>query len=376
LTVEDFRQLAKRRLPRVAFDYVDGGAESELTYKENRNAFDQVWLRPQQGITIDKPDLATKVLGVDISMPLIIGPCGGARMVNPAGDLAAARAAEKAGTIFTLATRSGHSLEEIAEASSGPLWYQVYNVRGRSTVENAIDRAKTAGYRAIVLTFDTQKDGKRERDLRNGRTALFGANKLKALPYVPQLLRKPVWFAHRFADGLIPPAPNVTEANEVAGSYFLSSEVRAGSLGWSDIEWVRARWDGPILVKGILTGRDAKKALDHGMNGIVVSNHGGRQLDGAPSSIAMLPPIAEAVGADIEVMFDGGIRSGQDILRAVALGARSCLCGRAYIYGLGAGGQAGVAAAIDIMRKELDISMALTGVTSVAEIDRRVIASI
>lgn len=374
LTVEDYRALAKRRLPRVAFDFVDGGAESEQTERENRRAFEQVWLRPQVGTAVGPPDLSVKVLGTDIAMPVILGPTGMSRIIDPAGDLAAARAATKADTIFTLATRSGHSLEELAEACEGPLWFQVYNISGRDSVEDALGRAEKAGYRAIAMTFDTQTGGKRERDLRNGTRQLLGENRIRALPYTPQLFLRPRWFWQRYRDGLIPTTPNVRSADGTIPR--LSTEQRESlnghrmSIGWSDIDWVRGAWHGPILVKGILTAEDAKRAVDAGVDGIVVSNHGGRQLDCAPPSLAVLPEIVSVAGSHCEIFLDGGIRRGSDVVKALSLGAKAVLIGRPWVYGLGAAGQAGVEGVLSILRSDIARTLELMGCPRVTDLGR------
>lgn len=374
LTVDDYRALAKRRLPRVAFDFVDGGAESEQTERENRRAFEQVWLRPQVGTSVGPPDLTVEVLGTRIATPVILGPTGMARIVDPAGDLAAARAAAKANTIFTLATRSGHSIEEIAETGNARLWFQVYNVSGRASVEDALSRAEKSGYKAIAMTFDTQTGGKRERDLRNGARVLLGQNRIRALPYTPQLFLRPRWFWERFRDGLIPTTPNVRSADGTIPQ--LSTEQREGaggermSIGWSDIGWVRDAWHGPILVKGILTAEDAKRAVDAGVDGIVVSNHGGRQLDCAPPTLAVLPEIVSVAGSHCEVLLDGGIRRGSDVVKALSLGAKAVLIGRPWVYGLGAAGQAGIEGVLSILRSDIARTLQLMGCPRVSDLGR------
>jgi L-lactate dehydrogenase (cytochrome) len=375
LTVDDYRALAKRRLPRVAFDFVDGGAESEQTERENHHAFEQVWLRPQVGTSVGSPDLTVNVLGTNIAMPVILGPTGMARIVHPDGDLAAARAAAKANTIFTLATRSGHSIEEIAETGNERLWFQVYNVSGRASVEDALSRAEKAGYKAIAMTFDTQTGGKRERDLRNGARALLSTNRMRALPYTPQLFLRPRWFLERYRDGLIPTTPNVRAADGTTPQ--LSTEQREEgvggermAVGWADIDWVRDAWHGPILVKGLLTAEDAKRAVDSGVDGIVVSNHGGRQLDCAPPTLAVLPEIVSVAGSHCTVLLDGGIRRGSDVVKALSLGAKAVLIGRPWVYALGAAGQDGIESILSILRSDIARTLQLMGCPGVAALGR------
>jgi L-lactate dehydrogenase (cytochrome) len=375
ITVDDYRALAKRRLPRVAFDFVDGGAESEQTERENRRAFEQVWLRPQVGTSVGSPDLTVNVLGTDIAMPVIIGPTGMARIIAPDGDLAAARAAANANTIFTLATRSGHSIEEVAETGNERLWFQVYNISGRGSVEDALTRADKAGYKAIAMTFDTQTGGKRERDIRNGARVLLSTNRMQALPYTPQLFLHPRWFLERYRDGLIPPTPNVRAADGTVPQ--LSTEQRETgvggermAVGWSDIDWVRDAWHGPILVKGLLTAEDARRAVDAGVDGIIVSNHGGRQLDCAPPTLAVLPEIVSAAGSHCEVLLDGGIRRGSDVVKALSLGAKAVLIGRPWVYGLGAAGQAGIEGVLSILRSDIARTLQLMGCPRVSDLGR------
>jgi isopentenyl diphosphate isomerase/L-lactate dehydrogenase-like FMN-dependent dehydrogenase len=368
LNVDDYRRLAKRRLPKVVFEYIDGGSEDESTVQGNRAAYEQIWLRPRVGYKAGAPNLSTTIAGVDISMPIICAPCGAARIAHPAGDLAAARAAANAGTIHCLATRSGHSIEELGEGSDGPKFFQVYNIHGLSAVERALAAAQSHGFRAVIITFDTQTVAKREKDLRNGRAELLGAKKIpSALPYVPQLMMKPRWFAHRIRDGLVPDAPNLrVDETENVG---YTSPVFGGSLGWDDVAWVRARWDGPIFVKGVLTKEDACRAAQTGVDGVIISNHGGRQLNGALPTVQALPEIAAAVGDQIEVLLDGGIRRGTDVIKALSLGAKAVLVGRPWMFGLGADGQAGVEAVLNILRTELELNLTLMDCSDVAELD-------
>jgi L-lactate dehydrogenase (cytochrome) len=367
LTVEDFRLLAKRRLPRVAFDFVDGGSQSERTMRQNVAAFDEVVLRPKMATQVGIPDLRTNVLGFELAMPVMLGPCGMARVVNPLGDLAAVRAAGTASTLFTLTTMSGHSIEEISEAATGPVWYQVYNVGGRDRVEAAIERAAKAGFGALVVTIDTQVSAGRLRDARNGVVPLLGPNKLKALPYAPQLLKNPLWMARRLSDGLIPRLPNVIRPDGTPE--YLFKHVRPNSVTWADLAWIRDGWEGPILVKGVLTSEDARRAVDAGVEGMIVSNHGGRQLDGVDATLRALPAVVAAVGDRSVVLLDGGIRRGNDVIKALSLGAKAVLIGRPWMYALAGAGQQGVERLLQNFRNELVTDMQLMGCASLAELN-------
>ena len=370
LTIEDYRRLARRRLPRVVFDFIDGGAETELTQSENQRAFERVWFRPHVGAPAGLPDLTTELFGRELSMPVIIAPTGLGRIANPVGDLAGVRAAGQAGTAFALAMAAGYSLEEIAQARSGPIWFQIYDVGGREAVERTIERAARARYDALIVTFDTPVAGKRERDQRNGAMALLGPRTLGKLPYVPQLIMKPRWFFRRISDGLVPVTPNIEGGVRSHASGARGGPVGARSLCWTDLEWVRSAWSGPILVKGILTAEDARRAVDAGVNGVIVSNHGGRQLDGAVSSLSVLPEIAAAVGNRCEILLDSGIRRGSDVVKALSLGAKAVLIGRPWLYGLAAAGQEGIEGVLAILRADIDRTMQLMGRARLADLDR------
>ena len=373
--IEDLRQTYHAKVPRAFVDYCESGSYAEQTLHANRADLERLHLR--QRILHDVANRSTKttILGEPAALPLALAPVGLTGMQYGDGEIHACRAAQAAGIPYTLSTMSICSIEDVAGAVGKPFWFQLYVMKDRGYIRALIERAAAAKCSALVLTVDLQVIGQRHRDIKNGMS-VPPEIRIKNLL---DIATKPRWAMSvlkgkrkTFGNivGHYPGMSNITVLSKWTAEQF------DPTLSWKDVEWIKSLWPGKLILKGILDVEDARIATKTGAAAIVVSNHGGRQLDGAPSSIAMLPPIVEAAGSDIEVMFDGGIRSGQDILRAVALGARSCLCGRAYIYGLGAGGQAGVAAAIDIMRKELDISMALTGVTSVAEIDRRVIASI
>ena len=373
--IEDLRETYHRKVPKAFVDYCESGSYAEQTLRANRTDLERIKLRQRILHDVSNRSTATTILGEPAALPLALAPVGLTGMQYGDGEIHACRAAQAAGIPYTLSTMSICSIEDVAGAVDKPFWFQLYVMKDRGYIRALIERAAAAKCSALVLTVDLQVIGQRHRDIKNGMS-VPPEIRIKNLV---DIATKPRWAMSvlkgkrkTFGNivGHYPGMSNITVLSKWTAEQF------DPTLSWKDVEWIKSLWPGKLILKGILDLEDARIAAKTGAAAIVVSNHGGRQLDGAPSSIAMLPPIAEAVGADIEVMFDGGIRSGQDILRAVALGARSCLCGRAYIYGLGAGGQAGVAAAIDIMRKELDISMALTGVTSVAEIDRRVIASI
>ena len=334
--------------------------------RQNIAAFDEVALRPKMATQVGIPDLRTNVLGFELPMPVMLGPCGMARVVNPMGDLAAVRAAGTARTLFTLTTMSGHSIEEIAEAATGPIWYQVYNVGGRERAEHAIGRAAAAGYGAIVVTIDTQVSAGRLRDHRNGVATLLGPNKVKALPYVPPLLRHPAWLARRVADGLIPRVPNVLQDDGTPE--YLWKQVRPYSLTFEDLEWIRPLWKGKLLVKGVLTDTDAKRAADGGCDGLIISNHGGRQLDSAEATLRVLPEVVAAVGDRCEVLIDGGFRRGNDVIKAIGLGAKAALIGRPWMFALSAAGQPGIEQLLDIFRKELIRDMQLMGAAKISEL--------
>jgi isopentenyl diphosphate isomerase/L-lactate dehydrogenase-like FMN-dependent dehydrogenase len=370
LNIEDLRRAAKRRLPRVVFDYIDGGAEDESTLRANCRAFEAVTLRPHCAVATPVCDLQTTVLGTELTMPLILAPVGSCRLMYPRGEEAAARAAGEAGIICALSTLSGCRLEEVATASNGPLWYQLYLVGGRDCALGGIERARKAGFLALVVTIDTPVAGFRERDLRNGVKELLSGNLGAMLPFVNQLFVRPRWLAAFLADGGLMKFQNVVVPGKGPMLYAdVTAALEQSVVTWEDLKWIRQAWDRPIVIKGIHTAEDARRAVDIGADALVLSNHGGRQLDGVAPTLRVLPEVVSAVGERIEVLLDGGVRRGSDIVKALCFGARAVMVGRAYAYGLAAAGGAGVARAIDILRSDLVRTLKLLGCASVAELD-------
>ncbi|HXN41147.1 MAG TPA: alpha-hydroxy acid oxidase, partial [Myxococcaceae bacterium] len=354
LNIADLRRLAKRRLPRSVFDYIDGGAEAEVTLRENCRVFEEVIFRPRNAVPNMPVDLRTKVLGTNIDLPFVLAPVGSTRMFYPRGEAASARAAAAAGTVYTLSTLSGTRLEEVRAASNGPLWYQLYLVGGREVASSAIERARQAGFSALVVTIDTAVAGMRERDLRNGGRELVSGNFVSKVPFLPQILSRPRWLMGFLGDGGLMSFPNVIIPGQGPMQYTdVGPALEQSTVSWEDLGWIREVWKGPIVIKGVLTADDARRAVDAGAEALIVSNHGGRQLDGVSATLRALPEVVAAVGGQIEVLMDGGIRRGADIVKALCLGARVVLVGRAYAYGLGAAGEAGVARAIEILRADL-----------------------
>ena len=370
VNIADLRRMAQKRLPKVVFDYLDGGAEEEVTLRANREAFESITFRPRHAVDVSACDTRTKVLGFDLSFPAILAPVGYSRMMHAQGEVGAAAAAGAAGTAYILSTISGHRLEAVKAASSGPVFYQLYLLGGREAAESAIERARKANFSALVVTVDTPVAGLRERDSRNGMKELLGRSALAKIPFLPQLLRRPRWLARFFLDGGLPALPNIVTKAGPMPLLDVGAALADSAVTWEDFRWIREAWRGPLVVKGILTGDDAQRAVDHGAAAVVVSNHGGRQLDYAPASLRVLPEVAGAVAGQAEVLMDGGVRRGSDIVKALCLGARAVLVGRAYAYGLAAAGEAGVARALQILSADVDRTLKLLGCASIADLDR------
>ncbi len=370
VNIEDLRRLAKVRLPKVVFDYLDGGAEDEITLQENCRAFRDLIFRPRMAIAFEQCNLATRVLGADISLPFLLAPVGYSRMMHPGGEVAAAAAAGAFGTGYILSTISGHKLENVKAATAGPAWFQLYLLGGRQPAEAAMERARTAGFSALVLTVDTAVSGIRERDWRNGMSELLGERLVSKLPYLPDLMAHPGWLSDFLRDGGLPKLENVIIAGKGPMPLTdVAAALKRSVVTWNDLTWIRAQWPGPIVIKGILIADDARRAVDHGAAAIVVSNHGGRQLDSVSATIRALPEIVAAVGGQTEVLMDGGIRRGSDIVKALCLGARAVLIGRAYAYGMAAAGEAGVRRALEILREDLERTMRLLGCKDVQDLN-------
>ncbi|TMQ06540.1 MAG: alpha-hydroxy-acid oxidizing protein [Deltaproteobacteria bacterium] len=370
INIDDLRRRARRRLPRVVFNYVDGGADDEVTLRENCRVFQDVTFRPRQAVAMSSVDLRTRVLGTELAFPALLAPIGYLRLIHPRGELDAARAAGAAGIGFIQSTISGHALEKTREASTGPVGYQLYLVGGRAASEAAIERARVAGFSALYVTIDTPVAGLRERDFRGGMRELLGGSFASKLRFLPQFVVRPRWVAGFLRDGGVPRLENVVIPGE--GPMQLIDVVGAlarSRVTWDDFRWIRQAWPGPLVAKGVLTGDDARRAIDHGATGIVVSNHGGRQLDGASATLRALPEVVAAVAGQAEVLMDGGIRRGSDIVKAICLGARAVLVGRAYVYGLAAAGQTGVTRALEILRTDVERTLKLLGCPSIAALD-------
>ncbi|MHB1110994.1 MAG: alpha-hydroxy acid oxidase [Devosia sp.] len=360
LTIDDLKRRAKRRVPKMFFDYADSGAWTEGTYRANEEDFGKIKFRQRVAVNLENRSLATTMLGQPVSMPVALAPTGLTGMQIADGEIKAARAAEKFGVPFTLSTMSICSIEDIAENTEKPFWFQLYVMRDRKFIERLIDRARAAKCSALVLTMDLQILGQRHKDLRNGLSA-----PPKFTPrFVFEMAIKPRWALgmlgtrrHTFRNIV----GHVESAGDLSSLSVWTNSQFDPTLNWKDVGWIKDRFGGPVIVKGVLDPEDARLAVSAGADAIIVSNHGGRQLDGAPSTIQVLPEIVDAVGDRTEVLFDSGIRSGQDVLKALALGAKGTFIGRAFLYGLGAGGQAGVTRALSIIRNETDTTMALLG---------------
>jgi L-lactate dehydrogenase (cytochrome) len=369
--IEDMRCAARRRLPRALFDFVDGGAQDEVTLRRNCEDFQRFALIPRVLTDVSSRDQSVTVLGQTYSSPLILAPTGTPGVLWPNGAIAAARAADEAGVGFCLSTMSTSSIEEAAAASQRPILFQLYVMKDRGLAKSMIERAKASGCSALVLTVDLQVQGQRDRDVRNGLTIPPTFRLSSALDFALH----PAW-VWSFLNG-----PKVTLANfrgtgKADDLFTIATFVNSlfdPSVTWKDIEWVRSVWDGPLALKGVLDGDDAKLAAEMGVNGIIVSNHGGRQLDGVPSAIMALADVVDAVEDRAEVILDGGVRRGSDVLKALALGAKACMIGRPFLYGLASHGGAGVRKVIELLRAEIDVNLTLLGRAGVKELDRSVI---
>jgi isopentenyl diphosphate isomerase/L-lactate dehydrogenase-like FMN-dependent dehydrogenase len=372
VNIDDLRKLARRRVPRAVFDYIDGGADGEVTLRENRRVWEEIFFRPRNAVATPQCDTRVNVLGCDLALPMILAPLGSSRMFHPAGELAASKAAGEAGIGYTLSTFSGYTFAELAAATAAPLWYQLYLAGGREVVEASLARAWKSNFKALALTIDTNGPGMRERDFRNGAPQLMGKNLFTMLPFTSQVIVRPKWAAGflmdrrnamHYANVIIPgkgPLPSID----------VQDSLRDSVVTWADLKWIRQAWPGHILVKGVITGDDARRAVDAGVAGLIVSNHGGRQLDTCLPTARALPEVLEAVYGRAEVLVDGGIRRGADIVKAICMGAKAVLVGRAYGYGLAAGGQAGVARAIAILKADIERTLVLLGCASIDKLDR------
>lgn len=370
VNVQDFRPLARRRLPKVVFDYLDGGAEDEITLRENRRAFEDVTFRPRHAVAFAETDVRTNVLGCDLALPVMLAPIGYSSVMHSRGEMLAARAAGEAATAYILSTISGVALEDVKAATSGPAFYQLYLLGGRKAAEAAIERVRNSGFAGLFVTIDTAVAGMRERDFRNGMKELMGGNIFQKLRYSPQVLTRPSWLLNFLRGGGVPVLPNVVIPGR--GPMPLTdvgTALAQSTIVWEDLRWIRDVWQGPLIVKGVITGDDARRAVDAGASAVVVSNHGGRQLDTVPASLRALPEIVSSVNGQIEVLMDGGIRRGADVVKAICLGARAVLCGRAYAYGLAAAGHAGVARALQILKEDLNRTLRLLGCQSIRALD-------
>lgn len=372
VNIDDLRKLAQRRVPRAVFDYIDGGADGEVTLRENRRVWEDIFFRPRNAVATPRCDTRVNVLGSELALPIILAPLGSSRMFHPSGELAAAKAAGEAGIPYTLSTFSGYSFEQLSAASEASLWYQLYLAGGREVVEATLARAWKSRFKALAVTIDTNGPGMRERDFRNGAPQLMGRSIFAMLPFTSQVIVRPKWAAGFLMDrskamhytNVIIPGKGPLPAVDVQNS------LRDSVVTWADLKWIRAAWPGHILVKGVITGDDARRAVEAGVSGLIVSNHGGRQLDTCFPTARALPEVLEAVNGRAEVFVDGGIRRGADIVKAICMGAKAVLIGRAYGYGLAAGGQAGVARAIAILKVDIERTLVLLGCASIRELDR------
>ena len=370
--IEDLRMLAEKRVPRMFYDYADSGSWTESTYRANQADFEPILLRQRVAIDISTRSTRTRMAGTEVAMPVAIAPTGLTGMYRADGEILAARACEKFGVPYTLSTMSICSIEDVAAATSAPFWFQLYVMRDRDFIGRLIDRARAARCGALMVTLDVAILGQRHKDIRNG----LSAPPRPTLANLLDLVTRPRWCLgmlgtrRRGFGNVLGHVKGVTDMGSLSA---WTSQQFDPSLTWADVDWIKARWGGPLILKGIMDAEDARLALEHGADALVVSNHGGRQLDGAPSAISALPAIVDVVGSRAEVWMDGGIRSGQDVLKAVALGARGTLIGRPYLYGLGALGEAGVTRCLEIIQRELELTMAFCGRTDIRHVDRGIL---
>ena len=370
--IEDLRVLAQKRVPRMFYDYADSGSWTESTYRANQSDFARIKFRQRVAVNLENRSLASTMVGQHVSMPVALSPTGLTGMQHADGEILAAQAAEQFGVPFTLSTMSICSIEDVAANTTKPFWFQLYVMKDREFINRLIDRAKAAKCSALVLTLDLQVLGQRHKDLRNGLSA---PPKL-TIPNIINMATRPRWVAgmlrtrRRGFGNIVGHATSVSDMSSLSAWTQQQFDL---SLSWKDVEWVRQRWGGKLIIKGIMDAEDARLAVASGADALIVSNHGGRQLDGAQSSIEALPAIVDAVGAQIEVHMDGGIRSGQDVLKAVALGAKGVYIGRPFLYGLGAMGRPGVTKCLDILRNELDLTMAFCGLRDVQHVDKKIL---
>jgi isopentenyl diphosphate isomerase/L-lactate dehydrogenase-like FMN-dependent dehydrogenase len=366
VNIADLRAAARRRLPNAAFDYLDGASDDEQTAQDNISAFRDVIFKPRQAVMTD-PDMSTTILGVDVSMPALLSPIGYSRMLHPRGELAASGGAKRAGTGYVLSTISGHSLEAVRGLNE-KVFFQVYLMGGREATLRAFARARALGYKGLFVTIDTAVAGNRERDPRNGMRPLMGKALLPKLPYVPEIMMHPRWLFRFLLDGGMPGLPNVVTDTGPLVATDVARALENAHVTWDDLKWIRAAWDGPIVIKGVMTADDAQRAVDEGADGIVVSNHAGRQLDSVAGSLRVLPGIVERVKGKTTIIFDGGIRRGGDIAKAICMGAQGVLIGRAYAYGMAAAGDAGVDRALEILKADFLRTMKLLGANKIADL--------
>jgi L-lactate dehydrogenase (cytochrome) len=370
INIDDLRRRARRRLPRAVFDFADGGAEDETTLRANRRGFQNLTFRPRVLVDVSHRDQSTSILGQPVRAPLVIAPTGLPGLLWPRAEIALARGAAKRGIIYTVSTHASVALEDVARSTSGPLWFQLYVLKDRDLVRDLIARAKAAGYKALVVTADVPLLGQRERDLRNGATippkitVRNVADTVRRVAWMRRVLLGPRITFQNFVGS------SAAAGNDPVSLWAYISKQHDPSVDWDDLSWFRSLWDGPLALKGVMTAEDARAAVDRGCDAVIVSNHGGRQLDGLPAAIEALPEVADAVGDRAEVILDGGVRRGTDVVKAIALGARACMIGRPTLYGLAAGGQAGVERAVEILQTETDRALGLLGRPTLADLDR------